>query len=96
MVLPERWEDTELVRYEQRSEPIWGIALIAVLALAMLGMGAFFAAGILGFTYLAPGYLGLLLAAQVMDVALITIVYYKWFLPHMVIARDEHPDDVLW
>jgi len=96
MVLPERWEDTELVRYEAGPEPVWALALLAVLALGLFGLGVVFGAGILGLVDLAPTYMGIIMSLQFFDMALIGIVYYKYFLPHMLIARDEHPDDVLW
>lgn len=96
MVLPDRWVDTELIRYESRAEPAWGVFLLLLLAIGMLGMGAVFAAGILGFVQLAPAVLGALLGLQFVNAGVITIVYFKLFLPYLVIARDEHPEDVLW
>lgn len=96
MVLPSRWKDTELITYEPRSESGWGVALILVLSLGLIGIGISFAAGILGFMALPPVSLAALMGLGFIDIGLITIVYFKMFLPYMVIARDEHPEDILW
>lgn len=82
-----RTDNRWVVAYHAASEDIEGLAAMGGLAALAIVFGALFTGEYL--TLARTQYFGLYAAGMFLSLALLTVAYYAWFLPHVEVAEHR-------